>query len=81
LCNIMLKISLEEFRVLVNNLVPVSLEQAEWICSEVERLTYEHPELKRKIEEWGAEQMPESEKRRLEELFRRILAERMKRET
>ncbi len=66
---------LEEFKALVQNLVPMSLEQAEWIYGKVERLTYEYPELKRKIEEWGAEQMPESEKRELEEIIRRILAD------
>lgn len=68
-------INIEEFKALVRNLIPANLKQAEWICGEVERLTQEYPELKRKIEEWGAEQMPESEKRELEEIIRRILAE------
>jgi hypothetical protein len=46
-------VDLEEFRALVQNLVPVSDEQAKWICNEIERLTHEHPELKTKIEEWA----------------------------
>jgi hypothetical protein len=64
---------LEEFKALVKNLVPASLEQAEWICSEVERLTRENPELKEKLEEWC--KMPEAEEKELVELINRILAE------
>jgi ElaB/YqjD/DUF883 family membrane-anchored ribosome-binding protein len=48
-------------------------EQAERICSEVERLTQEHPELKEKLEEWC--KMPESEEKELRELINSILAE------
>lgn len=43
---------LDEFKVLVNNLVPMSLDQAYWICGEIERLIREHPDLRAKIEEW-----------------------------
>jgi len=64
---------LEEFKTLVMNLVPTTLEQAEWICSEVKRLTQEHPELKEKLEEWC--KVPESEKKEFSELIDRILAE------
>jgi len=43
---------LEEFRILVQVLVPTRDEQVRWICDEIERLTYEHPELKEKLEKW-----------------------------
>ena len=66
-------VDLEEFKALVKNLVPATLEQAEWICSEVERLTQENPELKEKLEEWC--KMPEAEEKELRELINRILAE------
>jgi len=66
-------INMEEFRALVNNLIPTTLKQAEWICGEVDRLTHEHPELKKKFKEWY--KMPESERRELEEIIHRILAE------
>lgn len=68
------QINIEEFKAFVRNLIPANLKQAKWICNEVERLTQKYPELKKKIEEWGAEQMPESEKRELEEIIHRILA-------
>jgi hypothetical protein len=66
-------INIEEFKALVNNLIPTTLKQAEWICNEVERLTREHPELKEKFKEWY--NMPESEKIALEEIINYILAE------
>lgn len=66
-------VCLEEFKALVKNLIPATLEQAEWICSEVERLTRENPELKEKLEEWC--RMPEAEEKELRELINRILAE------
>lgn len=66
-------INIEEFKALVNNLIPTTLKQAEWICNEVERLTHEHPELKKKFKEWY--KMPESEKRELEEIIHDILSE------
>jgi hypothetical protein len=66
-------INIDEFKALVNNLIPTTLKQAEWICSEVERLTQKHPELKEKFKEWYT--MPESEKRELEEIIHQILAE------
>jgi hypothetical protein len=71
-------VGLEEFKALVKNLVPATLEQAEWICSEVERLTRKNPELKEKLEEWC--RMPESEEKELIELINRILAEAEKNE-
>lgn len=66
-------VNIEEFKALINNLIPTNLKQAEWICSEVERLTHEHPELKEKFTEWC--KMPESERRELEEFFTQILAQ------
>jgi hypothetical protein len=66
-------INIDEFKALVNNLIPTTLKQAEWICNEVERLTQEHPELREKFKEWYT--MPESEKRELEEIIHHILAE------
>ncbi|MFA5363889.1 MAG: hypothetical protein WC325_01755 [Candidatus Bathyarchaeia archaeon] len=64
-------IDIEEFKALVNNLVPTTLKQAKWICKEVDRLTQEHPELKTKIKEWS--KIPESEKRELEDIIHQIL--------
>jgi len=66
-------ITIKEFKVLVNNLIPTTLQQAEWICNEVERLTHKHPELKEKIKEWS--KMPESERRELEKIIQQIIAE------
>jgi len=57
----------EEFRGLVKNLVPITEEQTEWIWSEVERLTYEHPELKEKLDEWST--MPDPEREALEKML------------
>ncbi|MEM0011175.1 MAG: hypothetical protein QXT84_05735 [Candidatus Bathyarchaeia archaeon] len=42
----------ENFKVLVSNLVPLTLDQAEWICNEVERLCKEYPDLRAKIKEF-----------------------------
>ena len=67
------KVNIEEFKALVNNLIPTTLKQAEWICDEVERLTTEHPELKEKFKEWYT--MPESERKELEAIINQILAE------
>ena len=67
------RINIEEFKALVNNLIPTTLKQAEWICSEVERLTTKHPELKEKFKEWYT--MPESERRELQDIINRIIAE------
>ncbi len=66
-------IDMEEFKALVNNLVPTTLKQAKWICKEVDRLTQEHPELKNKIKEWS--KIPESEKREFEDIIHHILEE------
>jgi len=66
-------VNIEEFKALVNNLIPTTLKQAEWICNEVKRLTHEHPELKEKITEWC--KMPESERKELAEFFAHILAQ------
>jgi len=46
------RIDIDEFRALVKNFVPASLEQAKWICSEAERILHEHPELWEKVREW-----------------------------
>ncbi len=66
-------INIEEFKALVNNLIPTTLKQAEWICNEVEKLTHEHPELKERFKE--CYKMPESERMALEEIIHHILAE------
>lgn len=42
---------LENFKVLVKNLVPITPDQAEWICDEVERLSKEYPGLIKKLKE------------------------------
>lgn len=57
----------EEFRVLVKNLVPMTEKQTQWIWNEVERLTYEHPELKEKLDEWST--MPDLEREALEKML------------
>jgi hypothetical protein len=67
------KVDIEEFKALVNNLKPTTLKQAEWICSEVDRLTTEHPELKERFKEFYT--MPESERKELEEIINQIIAE------
>jgi hypothetical protein len=67
------RINIEEFKALVNNLIPTTLPQAEWICNEVERITNENPEFKAKLKEWA--KIPESEKRILERIIQNILAE------
>ena len=66
-------INIEEFKALVNNLIPTSLNQAEWICNEVERITAENPELKAKLAEWC--KIPDSERQAFEEIIQNILAE------
>ena len=66
-------INVEEFKALVNNLIPTTLKQAEWICNEVERLTNKHPELKEKFKEWY--KIPKSEREELEKIILHILAE------
>ena len=67
------RINIEEFKALVNNLIPTTLAQAEWICEEVERLTAENPELKDKLAEWC--KIPDSERQILEDIIQNILAE------
>lgn len=41
-----------EFKILVNNLIPTTPDQAEWICNEIERLLRDHPELRARLDEW-----------------------------
>jgi len=60
-------VNLEEFKVLVKNLIPMTKEQIRWIWGEVERLTYEHPELEKKINEWST--MPDLEREALEKML------------
>jgi len=62
---------LEEFRVLIKNLVPATLEQAEWICSEAERILHEHPELMIKLEDW--EEISDEERKDIEKIIASIL--------
>ena len=66
-------INMEEPKALVNNLIPTTLNQAEWVWTEMERLTQEHPELKEKFNEWYT--MTESEIRELEKIIRQIVAD------
>jgi len=66
-------INIEEFKVLVNNLIPTTLKQAEWVWTEMERLTQEYPELKEKFKEWHT--MTEFERLELEKIIRQIIAD------
>ena len=67
------RMDIDEFRALVKNLVPTSLEQAEWICGEIERILHEHPELREKIEEWM--ESSDEEREEAERLIASILKE------
>ena len=42
-------INMEESKALVKNLIPTTLKQAEWVWAEMERLTQEHPVLRRSL--------------------------------
>jgi len=64
-------VSIEEFKAVFTNLIPTTLKQTEWMCSTVERLTRENPELREKIGEWC--KMPEPDERELKEFFTYIL--------
>ena len=66
-------INMEESKALVNNLIPTTLNQAEWVWAEMERLTQEHPELKEKFYEWYT--ITESEMRELEKIIHQIVAD------
>jgi hypothetical protein len=66
-------INMEESKALVSNLIPTTLKQAEWVWTEMERLTQEHPELKEKFNEWYT--ITESEMRELEKIIRQIVAD------
>jgi hypothetical protein len=64
-------INIEEFTALVNNLIPITLKQAEWVWSEMERLIQEHPELKEKFKEFYT--MTEFERRELAKIIQQIV--------
>jgi endonuclease III len=66
-------ISIEESKALVSNLIPTTLNQAEWVWTEMERLTQEYPELKEKFNEWYT--ITESEMRELEKIIHQIVAD------
>jgi len=66
-------INIEEFTALVNNLIPTTLKQAEWVWSEMERLIQEHPELKEKFKEFYT--MSELERRELAKIIQQIIAD------
>ena len=66
-------INMKESKALVNNLIPTTLKQAEWVWTEMERLTQEHPELKEKFNEWYT--ITESEMRELENIRHQIVAD------
>jgi hemoglobin-like flavoprotein len=65
-------INIEEFTALVNNLIPITLKQAEWVWSEMERLIQEYPELKEKFKEFYT--MTEFERRELAKIIQQIVA-------
>ena len=65
-------VDLEEFKALVNNLVPTTLKQAEWICDTAEKLLHEHPKLRKKLEEWEAS---DKEKEEAEKIIAAIVAQ------
>jgi hypothetical protein len=65
-------INIEEFTALVNNLIPTTLKQAEWVWSEMERLIQEYPELKEKFKEFYT--MTEFERRELAKIIQQIVA-------
>ena len=66
-------ISMEESKALVSNLIPTTLNQAEWVWTEMERLTQEYPELKEKFNEWYT--ITECEMRELEKIICQIVAD------
>ena len=66
-------INMEESKVLISNLIPTTLNQAEWVWAEMERLIQEHPELKEKFYEWYT--ITEFEMRELEKIIRQIVAD------
>lgn len=66
-------INMEESKALVSNLIPTTLNQAEWVWTEMERLTQEYPELKEKFNEWYT--ITEFEMRELEKIIRQIVAD------
>ena len=66
-------INIEEFKALVTNLIPTTLEQAEWVWAEMERLTQKHPELKEKFKEGYT--ITESERKELEKIIHQIIAD------
>jgi len=66
-------INMEESKALVSNLIPTTLNQAEWVWTEMERLTQEYPELKEKFNEWYT--ISEFEMRELEKIIRQIVAD------
>ena len=66
-------INMEESKVLISNLIPTTLNQAEWVWAEMERLIQEYPELKEKFYEWYT--ITESEIREVEKIIRQIVAD------
>ena len=66
-------INMEESKVLISNLIPTTLNQAEWVWAEMERLIQEYPELKEKFYEWYT--ITESEMREVEKIIRQIVAD------
>ena len=73
------QINFDEFKALVKNFVPTSLEQAEWICNVAERILREHPELWEKIEEWmeSSDEETEEAKRLIASILKEIHSERV----
>ena len=49
----------EEFRFLVNNIIPATEDGMEWIWEETKRVLQKYPELQKKVNEWLKEEMEE----------------------
>jgi len=47
----------EEFRFLVNNIIPATEDGMEWIWEETKRVLQKYPELQKKVNEWLKEEM------------------------
>lgn len=47
----------EEFRFLINNIIPATEEGMEWIWEETKKVLQKYPDLKRKVDKWLKEDM------------------------
>ena len=60
----------EEFRFLVNNIIPATEDGMEWLWEETKRVLQKYPELQKKVNEWLKEEKDENE-----EEIKRIISE------